>query len=84
MVGMKGLTALTDNELQLIYQVTPRNSTPHDIHIHLIFKPHTRQLDDVKLKGTELDLSEVITTHIGKNDVQGLINAILARVRIGG
>ncbi|KAF8623182.1 hypothetical protein AX17_007507 [Amanita inopinata Kibby_2008] len=77
--------AASENELRLTYNVAPSPSEkPILLTITLIFAPDTRHLAAVQVSGLEevdLDVGDVIDTHIQTNDMQGVIAAILSHVR---
>ncbi|KAK0473718.1 hypothetical protein IW261DRAFT_1503060 [Armillaria novae-zelandiae] len=57
---------------------------PRDVSIALIFVPGTRTLAAIQVSGIEdldVDVSEVIDAHVQVNDVQGVVAAIIARIR---
>ncbi|KAH7927501.1 hypothetical protein BV22DRAFT_1111048 [Leucogyrophana mollusca] len=68
----------TDNELRLKYAVNGREVT-----IKLLFIPNTRQLAaaEVRMDGADVDLGDVVDTHVHSNDISGLVWAVLARTR---
>ncbi|PBK94860.1 hypothetical protein ARMGADRAFT_1045654 [Armillaria gallica] len=83
-IDLTQLDNVSDNEIQLTYRVDPSQSEPRDISIALIFVPGTRTLAAVQVGGIEdlhIDVSEVIDAHVQVNDVQGVVAAIIARIR---
>ncbi|KAK0217380.1 hypothetical protein EDD85DRAFT_869003 [Armillaria nabsnona] len=83
-IDLTQLDNVSDNEIRLTYKVDPSQSEPRDISIALIFVPGTRTLAAVQVGGIEdlhIDVSEVIDAHILVNDVQGVVAAIIARIR---
>jgi hypothetical protein len=67
----------SENSLVLTYLVPPRELT-----ITLIFIPNTRQLAEARVEGIEnIDVAEVVDSHVLMNDVPGLVGAVLARAR---
>ncbi|KAK0489545.1 hypothetical protein EDD18DRAFT_1189782 [Armillaria luteobubalina] len=83
-INLTQLDNVSDNEIRLTYKVDPSQSEPRDISIALIFVPGTRTLAAVQVGGIEdleIDVSEVIDAHVQVNDVQGVVAAIIARIR---
>ncbi|KAK0219869.1 hypothetical protein IW262DRAFT_1482515 [Armillaria fumosa] len=83
-INLTQLDNVSDNEIRLTYKVDPSRSKPRDISIVLIFVPGTRTLAAVQVGGIEdleIDVSEVIDAHVQVNDVQGVVAAIIARIR---
>ncbi|KAM6503745.1 hypothetical protein JOM56_000688 [Amanita muscaria] len=84
--GLHQSHAASENELRLTYSVAPSPADkPTLITICLIFAPDTRHLAAVQVAGLEeldLDVGDVIDTHIQTNDVYGLVAAVLSHVRV--
>jgi len=69
----------SENSLVLTYLVPPRELT-----ITLLFIPNTRQLAEAKVEGIDdIDVAEVVDSHVLMNDASGLVAAVLARARTG-
>jgi len=71
----------SENSLVLTYLVPPRNL---ELTITLLFIPNTRQLAEAQVQGVDdIDVAEVVDSHVLMNDVPGLVAAVLARARAG-
>jgi len=67
----------SENSLVLKYLVPPCELT-----IILVFIPNTRQLAEAQVEGIDdLDVAEVVDSHVLMNNVPGLVAAVLARAR---
>ncbi|KIM91719.1 hypothetical protein PILCRDRAFT_828 [Piloderma croceum F 1598] len=67
----------SENSLVLTYLIPPRELT-----ITLLFIPNTRQLAEAQVTGIDdIDVAEVVDSHILTNDVPGLVAAVLVRAR---
>ncbi|EJC98205.1 uncharacterized protein FOMMEDRAFT_171151 [Fomitiporia mediterranea MF3/22] len=84
--------AVAENELTLTYSVpahpTSQTSELTQLTITLLFHPNTRILADASISSPDqhlanLNLADLIGSHVQSNDVLGLIRGILARVRHG-
>ncbi|KAG7448442.1 uncharacterized protein BT62DRAFT_985785 [Guyanagaster necrorhizus] len=83
-INLTQLDNVSDNEMRLIYKVDISQSDPRYISIAFIFVPGTRQLAAVQVGGIEdldIDVSEIIDAHVQVNDVQGVVAAVIARIR---
>ena len=68
----------------LSYAIDPlaKTKNPRIVTITLLFLPNTRQLADVRIEGLdELDMTNVVDSHVQANDVPGLIWNIVTRAR---
>jgi len=55
-----------------------------ELTITLLFIPNTRQLAEAQVQGVDdIDVAEVVDSHVLMNDVPGLVAAVLARARAG-
>ncbi|KAI0071775.1 hypothetical protein K474DRAFT_1668617 [Panus rudis PR-1116 ss-1] len=70
--------APSENELHLTYSM---DTPPHRLKIVLLFVPNTRRLADAQVEGLDMDIAEVVGSHVQSNDVPGLIAALLALAR---
>jgi hypothetical protein len=67
----------SENSLVLTYLIPPRELT-----ITLLFIPNTLQLAEAQVTGIDdIDVAEVVDSHILTNDVPGLVGAVLVRAR---
>lgn len=63
----------SENSLVLTYSIPPR-----EVIITLVFIPNTRQLASAQVDGVdEMDVAEVVDSHVLRNDVSGLVAAVL-------
>lgn len=71
----------SENELRLTYALSPPED--REITLTLIFLPNTRQLAAANVDGLPpgTDVAELVDTHVQRNDVPGLVAAIVARGR---
>lgn len=85
--SLHSLNAVSENELSLTYLIDPPEHQPKQnptkVTITLLFVPNTRQLADVQLQGSDINIGDVVGSHVQANDVPGLITALLARLRAG-
>lgn len=50
----------------------------------MVFIPNTRKLAEAQVDGIDdIDVAEVVDSHVLMNDVPGLVAAVLARARAG-
>ncbi|KAK0203896.1 hypothetical protein DFS33DRAFT_1475302 [Desarmillaria ectypa] len=83
-INLTQLNNISDNEIRLTYKVDLTQSESRDISIALIFVPGTRKLAAVQVGGIEdlhIDVTEVIDAHVQVSDVQGVVAAIITRIR---
>ncbi|KII94143.1 hypothetical protein PLICRDRAFT_50127 [Plicaturopsis crispa FD-325 SS-3] len=74
----------SENELRLTYALSPPHAPDdREITLTLIFLPNTRQLAAANVDGLPpgTDVAELVDTHVQRNDVPGLVAAIVARGR---
>ncbi|KAK0454140.1 uncharacterized protein EV420DRAFT_1645366 [Desarmillaria tabescens] len=83
-INLTQMDNVSDNEIRLTYKVDLSQSKSRDISIALIFVPGTRKLAAVQVGGINdlhIDVTEIIDAHVQVNDVQGVVAAIIARIR---
>lgn len=78
----------SENELRLTYALSPPDAlspppADREITLTLIFLPNTRQLAAANVDGLPpgTDVAELVDTLVQRNDVPGLVAAIVARGR---
>jgi len=73
----------TENELRLTYLIRPPSSPQREVTIKLIFIPNTRTLDSASIAGlrADEDMGELVEWCVQSNDVSGLVDGVLARLR---
>src|ERR1700722_8894724 len=78
--------AVSENELRLTYLIPHPVLQPTELIITLLFLPNTRRLAAAQVTGLrpDIDVGELVDSHVQVDDVQGLIAAILALARTGG
>ena len=83
--------AIAENELELIYELPTldapnRTSSSTQFTLTLLFQPNTRTLADASVSSSNpvlsnLNLDDLIGSHVQSNDVFGLVRGIMARAR---
>jgi hypothetical protein len=76
--------SVSENELRLTYRIpASAQRPPSELTLTLIFLPNTRQLAAAHVTGfdTDIDISEIVDSHVHVDDAPGLVAAILARAR---
>ncbi|KAG6900379.1 hypothetical protein C0993_011729 [Termitomyces sp. T159_Od127] len=86
MANLQEAYAASENELRYTYGIDPlvEGEPPHQITITLIFAPDTGKLAAVQTKGLDelgVEIGDLVEAHLQAGDVQGVIAAILGRVR---
>ncbi|WVR05241.1 hypothetical protein IAU60_002253 [Kwoniella sp. DSM 27419] len=76
LLGIRSVKAVSENELHLEYDVDQGPVT-----LVLMFEDQTKRLADATLTGSDTDISEVLETAKGNNDVPGFIADVLVRLR---
>jgi hypothetical protein len=73
----------TENELRLTYLIRSTSSPQREVTIKLIFIPNTRTLDSASIAGlrADEDMGELVEWCVQSNDVSGLVDGVLARLR---
>ncbi|KAI5118490.1 hypothetical protein M0805_003522 [Coniferiporia weirii] len=88
--------SVAENEVELTYEVSSSSTSiprlrimkPTTFTLTLLFHPNTRTLADASIASpdpmiSELNMSDLIGSHVQSNDVLGLVRGIMARLRAG-
>ncbi|KIK61705.1 hypothetical protein GYMLUDRAFT_73216 [Collybiopsis luxurians FD-317 M1] len=84
--GLEDFEAASENELRLRYRVEDIHGRIRPVSITLLFVPNSRQLATVNVQGleqSEINITDIIDTHVEMNNVRGVVATILAHVREG-
>ncbi|TDL18800.1 hypothetical protein BD410DRAFT_830783 [Rickenella mellea] len=87
LASLQAMQCVAENELELTYMMTPLSNPLSNltVTITLLFLPNTQELAEVHLSGPDpvpnIDIQDVVGSHVQANDVPGLVRSLLARLR---